>query len=80
MSYIPPLLPEPPHYSPSHRGSRVGLARIRAAHRPHAHRGLTQEADPRPEAGNTTNLILIWRPFPVSRPSGTVTVPHLAAR
>jgi len=58
----------------------AGLARIRAAHRPHAHRGLTREADPRPEAGNTTNLILIWRPFPVSRPSGTVTVPHLAAR
>ena len=43
----------------------AGLARIRAAHRPHAHRGLTREADPRPEAGNTTNLILIWRPFPV---------------
>ena len=24
MSYIPPWLPEPPHYSPNHRGSRVG--------------------------------------------------------
>ena len=57
----------------------AGLARIRAAHRPHAHCGLTREADPRPRAGNTTNLILIWRPFPVSL-SGTVTVPHLAAR
>jgi len=24
MSYIPPWLPEPPHYSPNHHGSRVG--------------------------------------------------------
>jgi hypothetical protein len=24
MFYIPPLLPEPPHYSPKHHGPRIG--------------------------------------------------------
>lgn len=62
MSYIPPLLPEPPHYSPSHRGSRVGqilaiavvvaLGRARPADSGPAPRAaLSQQAGPSPATG-----------------------------